>query len=59
MDTMITLREELQLEIQKRGEGSPLAQMIRNQIMAEERGQSFRSLYVNGAVKRPTDDPKK
>ena len=56
---MSTLREQLQREIQKRGENSPLAQMIRNQIMAEERGQSFQNLYLTGSVKFQDKQPPK
>jgi hypothetical protein len=60
MDTMSTLREQLQRETQKRGENSFVAQMIRNQIMAEERGQSFGNLYLTGSIKRPVAaSPKK
>jgi hypothetical protein len=54
---MSTLQDRLQMEIQKRGEDSPLAQMIRNQIMSEAQGKSFQNLYLTGSVKRPA--PKK
>ena len=57
MTTMITLEAQLQREIQKRGENSFVAQMIRNQIMAEAQGKSFQNLYLTGSVKRPA--PKK
>ena len=50
---MITLETRLQKVIAKRGDNSPLAQMIRNQIAAEKGGQSLQNLYVTGAVKRP------
>ncbi len=59
MDTMSTLREQLQRETQKRGENSFVAQMIRNQIMAEERGQSFGNLYLTGSVKSQDKQPPK
>jgi hypothetical protein len=59
MDTMSTLREQLQRETQKRGENSFVAQMIRNQIMAEERGQSFGNLYLTGSVKLKEKQPPK
>jgi hypothetical protein len=47
------LEKQLQIEISKRGENSPVAQMLRNQIMAEKSGQTLQNLYVTGAVKRP------
>jgi hypothetical protein len=53
MITMSTLKEQLQREVEKRGEKSPLAQMIRNQIAAEKSKQSFSNLYLTGSVKRP------
>ena len=53
MITMLTLEEQLQSEIEERGEKSPLAQMIRNQIAAEKSKQSFSNLYLTGSVKRP------
>jgi hypothetical protein len=56
---MSTLREILQRVEANQGEKSPLAQALRNQIMAEERGQSFGNLYLTGSVKRPVEAPKK
>ena len=56
---MITLQEQLQQEIQDRGENSFVAQMIRNQIMAEEQGKSFQNLYLTGSVKRPVKEADK
>ena len=56
---MSTLRELLAGEVTKRGENSLVAQALRNQIMAEERGQSFRSLYLTGSVKFQDKQPPK
>ena len=56
---MSTLREILQRVEANQGENSPLAQAVRNQIMAEERGQSFRSLYLTGSVKFQDKQPPK
>jgi len=47
---MNTLQEQLEKEIQERGEQSPLAQMLRNQIMAEQSGKNFQELYLTGSV---------
>jgi len=47
---MSTLQEQLAREIQKRGENSPVAQMLRNQINAEKSGKGFQELYLTGAV---------
>jgi hypothetical protein len=51
------LRGTAPKKIQKRGENSFVAQMVRNQIMAEAQGKSFQNLYLTGSVKRPA--PKK
>jgi hypothetical protein len=48
---MSTLQEQLVREIQKRGESSPVAQMLRNQITAEKSGKSFYELYTSMAEK--------
>lgn len=50
---MSTLQEQLAREIQKRGENSPVAQMLRNQIMAEQSGKNLRELYTSGSVSIP------
>ncbi len=50
-------QEQLQQEIAERGEKSPVAQMIRNQIAAQKSGQSFQEMYLMGSYKRPA--PKK
>lgn len=50
---MSTLQEQLAREIQKRGENSPVAQMLRNQIMAEQSGKNLRELYTTGSVSIP------
>lgn len=52
---MSTLQEQLVREIQKRGESSPVAQMLRNQIQAEKSNKTFRDLYVTGSVKKIHD----
>jgi hypothetical protein len=49
---MSTLQEQLAREIQKRGENSPLAQMLRNQIEAEKTGKTSQELYLTGSVKK-------
>lgn len=57
---MSTLQEQLAREIQKRGENSPLVQMLRNQINAEKSGKGFQELYLTGAVgKRESSQDKK
>ena len=43
---MSTLEEQLQREIQEHGEGSPVAQILRDQIRAQKSGKSFQSLYL-------------
>lgn len=54
---MSNLAEQLKREIAERGEKSPVAQMIRNQIAAQKSGQSFQEMYLTGSYKRPA--PKK
>ena len=49
---MSTLQEQLVREIEKRGENSPVAQMLRNQITAEKSGKTFQELYLTGSVKK-------
>ena len=44
---MSTLQEQLDRVIQRQGENSPLVQMLRNQIMAEQSGKNFRELYYD------------
>ena len=48
---MSTLQEQLEREVQKRGQDSPVAQLLRNQIAAEKSGQGLRELYLTGSVK--------
>jgi hypothetical protein len=48
---MSTLQEQLEREVQKRGEGSPVAQLLRNQIAANRSGKGFQELYLTGSVK--------
>lgn len=43
---MSTLKEQLEREVQKRGQNSPVAQLLRNQIAAEQKGKSFQELYL-------------
>jgi|GEM_PF-3218976 len=57
---MSTLQEQLEREIQKRGEQSPVAQMLRNQIEAEKSGKTFQELYLTRSVaKRESSQTKK
>jgi hypothetical protein len=46
---MSTLQEQLDRLIARKGESSPMVQMLRNQIIAERSGASFRQLYEAGA----------
>ena len=50
---MSTLQEQLEREVQKRGQDSPVAQMLRNQIAAERSRKGFQELYLTGSVKAP------
>jgi hypothetical protein len=50
---MLTLQEQLAELIKERGESSPLVQMLRNQIMAEQSGKNLRELYTSGSVSIP------
>jgi hypothetical protein len=47
---MSTLQEQLEREIQKRGQDSPVAQLLRNQIAADKSGKSFHDLYSTKSV---------
>ena len=49
---MSTLQEQLARAIQKRGENSPVAQILRNQIQAQKSGKTFQELYLTGSVKK-------
>ena len=49
---MSNLAEQLKREITERGEKSPVAQMIRKQIAAQESGQSFQEMYLTGSYKK-------
>jgi hypothetical protein len=51
---MSTLQEQLEREVQKRGQNSPVAQLLRNQIAAEKSGQGAQELYLTGAVSTPS-----
>jgi hypothetical protein len=51
---MSTLQEQLEREVQKRGQNSPVAQLLRNQIAAEKSGQGLQELYLTGAVSTPS-----
>ena len=55
---MLTLREQL-AALEKEAPNSRALQMLRNQVAAEERGQSARDLYVTGSVKRLPEKPSK
>jgi hypothetical protein len=43
---MSTLEEQLKREIKEHGENSPIAQILRNQIRAQNEGLSLQSLYL-------------
>jgi hypothetical protein len=49
---MSTLQEQLAREIQRRGENSPVAQMLRNQLQAQKSGKSLQEMYLTGSVKK-------
>ena len=49
---MLTLQEQLEMEIKQNGESDPLVQMLRNQIQAEKSGKTFQDLYLTGSVKK-------
>lgn len=56
---MSTLQEQLDRLIERKGESSPLVQMLRNQIAAQESGKTFQDLYITGSVKKQEQpDPK-
>jgi hypothetical protein len=44
---MLTLQEQLERLIQRKGEQAPLVQMLRNQIAAEKSGKNFYELYTS------------
>lgn len=48
---MSTLQDQLDRLISRKGEDSPLVQMLRNQIAAEKSEMSFQELYLTGSVK--------
>ena len=49
---MSTLQDQLDRLISRKGEDSPLVQMLRNQIVAEKSGKKFQELYLTGSVKK-------
>jgi hypothetical protein len=49
---MSTLQEQLDRLISRKGEDSPLVQMLRNQIAAEKSGKSLEELYLTGSVNK-------
>ena len=49
---MLSLQEQLEMEIKENGEKAPLVQMLRNQITAEKSGKTFQDLYLTGSVKK-------
>ena len=49
---MLTLQDQLDRLISRKGEDSPLVQMLRNQIAAEKSGKTFHELYLTGSVKK-------
>jgi hypothetical protein len=48
---MLTLQEQFDDLIKRRGDQGPLVQMLRNQITAEKSGKSFYELYTSMAEK--------
>jgi hypothetical protein len=52
-----TLEEQLNREIQEHGEGSPVAQILRDQIRAQNSGKSFQSLYLEKNSEVESNDP--
>jgi hypothetical protein len=48
---MSTLQEQLQEEVAEYGQDSPIAQILRDQLKAQQSGQSFQEMYVTGAIK--------
>jgi hypothetical protein len=53
---MSTLEEQLKREIQEHGEGSPVAQILRDQIRAKKSGKSFQSLYLENELEAGKPD---
>lgn len=51
---MLTLQEQLEMEIKENGESDPLVQMLRNQIQAEKSGKNLQELYLRGSVFNPS-----
>ena len=47
---MSTLQEQLDRLIQRKGEQSPLVQVLRNQIAADKSRKSFRDMYLTKSV---------
>ena len=56
---MSTLQEQLDRLIERKGESSPLVQMLRNQIAAQESGKTFQDLYLTGSVKKKKQESQK
>lgn len=54
-----TLQEHLDRLIERKGESSPLVQMLRNQIAAQESGKTFQDLYLTGSVKKQKQESQK
>ena len=52
---MLTLQEQLEMEIKENGESDPLVQMLRNQIKAQESGKTSQELYLTGSVKKQSE----
>lgn len=55
---MSTLQEQLDRLIKQKGEHDPLVQALRNQILAERTGKTFRELYTGvapAATKKPVE----
>jgi len=56
--TMLTLQEQLDRLLTRKGEGDPMVQVLRNQILAERTGKTFQELYTGAtpaASKKPVE----
>jgi hypothetical protein len=53
---MSTLQEQLERVIQRHGADSASAQMLQDQIAAQQTGKSAQELYITGSVKNVEAD---
>jgi hypothetical protein len=54
---MSTLEEQLKREIEEHGESSPIAQILRNQLRAQNEGLSLQSLYLKKESESDNNKP--